>query len=88
MTFNLILFLSLSIVVGGGVFYLIKLGRDAALTKKVIQKNKQIQERYYKLEKIENEKTKILNELHSIKSGSIGYKRILSDIRSKWVSKN
>jgi Tfp pilus assembly protein PilN len=75
-------------VVGGmaiGAFlYIRKLSIDANMAKELIEKNKQLQERHKKLDKLEEDKDAILEELRDVKSGSNTYKRILSDLKNRW----
>ena len=88
MTFDLILLITLSGIVGGGFLYIRRLSVNASKTKELIEKNKQIQVKYKNLQKIEDEKTTILKKLYNNKSGSTGYKRILSELSNKWNSEN
>ena len=75
-------------VVGGmaiGAFlYIRKLFIDANMAKELIEKNKQLQERHAKLDKLEEDKDAILEELRDVKSNSNSYKRILSDLKNRW----
>ena len=75
-------------VVGGmaiGAFlYIRKLSIDANMAKELIEKNKQLQERHAKLDKLEEDKDAILEELRDVKSNSNTYKRILSDLKNRW----
>ena len=75
-------------VVGGmaiGAFlYIRKLFIDANMAKELIEKNKQLQERHKKLDKLEEDKDAILEELRDVKSNSNSYKRILSDLKNRW----
>jgi len=68
----------------GAFLYIRKLSIDANMAKELIEKNKQLQERHKKLDKLEEDKDAILEELRDVKSGSNTYKRILSDLKNRW----
>ena len=80
--------LVLLLVIGGmaiGAFlYIRKLSIDANMAKELIEKNKQLQERHKKLDKLEDDKDAILEELRDVESGSTTYKRLLSDLKNRW----
>ena len=80
--------LVLLVVIGGmaiGAFlYIRKLFINANMAKELIEKNKQLQERHAKLDKLEEDKDAILEELRDVKSNSNSYKRILSDLKNRW----
>ena len=68
----------------GAFLYIRKLSIDANMAKELIEKNKQLQERHKKLDKLEEDKDAILEELRDVESGSTTYKRILSDLKNRW----
>jgi len=68
----------------GAFLYIRKLSIDANMARELIEKNKQLQERHKKLDKLEEDKDAILEELRDVKSGSNTYKRILSDLKNRW----
>ena len=68
----------------GAFLYIRKLFIDANMAKELIEKNKQLQERHAKLDKLEEDKDAILEELRDVKSNSNSYKRILSDLKNRW----
>lgn len=68
----------------GAFLYIRKLSIDANMAKELIEKNKQLQERHKKLDKLEEDKDAILEELRDVKSNSNTYKRILSDLKNRW----
>ena len=68
----------------GAFLYIRKLSIDANMAKELIEKNKQLQERHAKLDKLEEEKDAILEELRDVKSNSNSYKRILSNLKNRW----
>ena len=68
----------------GAFLYIRKLSIDANMAKELIEKNKQLQERHAKLDKLEEDKDAILEELRDVKSNSNSYKRILSDLKNRW----
>jgi len=68
----------------GAFLYIRKLSIDANMAKELIEKNKQLQERHKKLDKLEEDKDAILEELRDVKSDSNTYKRILSDLKNRW----
>ena len=68
----------------GAFLYIRKLSIDANMAKELIEKNKQLQERHKKLDKLEEDKDAILEELRDVKSNSNSYKRILSDLKNRW----
>ena len=68
----------------GAFLYIRKLSIDANMAKELIEKNKQLQERHKKLDKLEDDKDAILEELRDAESGSTTYKRILSDLKNRW----
>jgi Tfp pilus assembly protein PilN len=68
----------------GAFLYIRKLSIDANMAKELIEKNKQLQERHKKLDKLEEDKDAILEELRDVESGSTSYKRILSDLKNRW----
>ncbi len=88
MTSSLVLLVVVGGMVIGGFLYIRKLSIDANLAKELIQKNQQLQERHNELDQIEKEKDAIIEELHTVKSGSSGYRRILSKLGDKWPNKN
>jgi len=68
----------------GAFLYIRKLSIDANMARELIEKNKQLQERHKKLDKLEEDKDAILEELRDVESGSTSYKRILSDLKNRW----
>tara|TARA_R110000751_G_C13553410_1_gene456587 strand:+ start:96 stop:368 length:273 start_codon:yes stop_codon:yes gene_type:complete len=68
----------------GAFLYIRKLSIDANMAKELIEKNKQLQERHKKLDKLEEDKDAILEELRDVESGSTTYKRLLSDLKNRW----
>ena len=68
----------------GAFLYIRKLSIDANMAKELIEKNKQLQERHKKLDKLEDDKDAILEELRDVESGSTTYKRLLSDLKNRW----
>lgn len=68
----------------GAFLYIRKLSIDANMARELIEKNKQLQERHKKLDKLEEDKDAILEELRDVKSNSNSYKRILSDLKNRW----
>ena len=84
MSSNLVLLAVIGSMAIGAFFYIRKLSINANMAKELIEKNKQLQERHAKLDKLEEDKDAILEELRDVKSGSAAYKRILSDIKNRW----
>ena len=68
----------------GAFLYIRKLSIDANMARELIEKNKQLQERHKKLDKLEDDKDAILEELRDVESGSTTYKRLLSDLKNRW----
>ena len=68
----------------GAFLYIRKLSIDANMARELIEKNKQLQERHKKLDKLEEDKDAILEELRDVESGSTTYKRLLSDLKNRW----
>ena len=68
----------------GAFLYIRKLSINANMAKELIEKNKQLQERHKKLDKLEDDKDAILEELRDVESGSTTYKRLLSDLKNRW----
>jgi Tfp pilus assembly protein PilN len=81
---NLVLLTVIGGMAIGAFLYIRKLSINANMAKELIEKNKQLQERHKKLEKLEEDKDAILEELRAVKSGSNTYKRILSDLKNRW----
>jgi len=81
---NLVLLAVVGGMAIGAFLYIRKLFIDANMAKELIEKNKQLQERHKKLDKLEEDKDAILEELRDVKSGSNTYKRILSDLKNRW----
>ena len=81
---NLVLLAVIGSMAIGAFFYIRKLSIDANMAKELIEKNKQLQERHAKLDKLEEDKDAILEELRDVKSNSNSYKRILSDLKNRW----
>ena len=81
---NLVLLAVVGGMAIGAFLYIRKLFIDANMAKELIEKNKQLQERHAKLDKLEEDKDAILEELRDVKSGSNTYKRILSDLKNRW----
>ena len=81
---NLVLLAVVGGMAIGAFLYIRKLSIDANMAKELIEKNKQLQERHKKLDKLEEDKDAILEELRDVKSGSNTYKRILSDLKNRW----
>ena len=81
---NLVLLAVVGGMAIGAFLYIRKLSIDANMAKELIEKNKQLQERHAKLDKLEEDKDAILEELRDVKSNSNTYKRILSDLKNRW----
>ena len=81
---NLVLLAVVGGMAIGAFLYIRKLFIDANMAKELIEKNKQLQERHAKLDKLEEDKDAILEELRDVKSNSNTYKRILSDLKNRW----
>ena len=81
---NLVLLAVVGGMAIGAFLYIRKLFIDANMAKELIEKNKQLQERHAKLDKLEEDKDAILEELRDVKSNSNSYKRILSDLKNRW----
>ena len=81
---NLVLLAVVGGMAIGAFLYIRKLFIDANMAKELIEKNKQLQERHKKLDKLEEDKDAILEELRDVKSNSNSYKRILSDLKNRW----
>ena len=81
---NLVLLVVIGGMAIGAFLYIRKLSIDANMARELIEKNKQLQERHKKLDKLEEDKDAILEELRDVKSGSTTYKRILSDLKNRW----
>ena len=81
---NLVLLAVVGGMAIGAFLYIRKLFIDANMAKELIEKNKQLQERHAKLDKLEEDKDAILEELRDVKSDSNSYKRILSDLKNRW----
>ena len=81
---NLVLLVVIGGMAIGAFLYIRKLSIDANMAKELIEKNKQLQERHAKLDKLEEDKDAILEELRDVKSNSNSYKRILSDLKNRW----
>jgi len=81
---NLVLLAVVGGMAIGAFLYIRKLFIDANMAKELIEKNKQLQERHAKLDKLEEEKDAILEELRDVKSNSNSYKRILSNLKNRW----
>jgi len=81
---NLVLLAVVGGMAIGAFLYIRKLFIDANMAKELIEKNKQLQERHAKLDKLEEDKDAILEELRDVKSDSNTYKRILSDLKNRW----
>ena len=81
---NLVLLAVVGGMAIGAFLYIRKLFIDANMAKELIEKNKQLQERHKKLDKLEEDKDAILEELRDVKSGSNTHKRILSDLKNRW----
>jgi len=81
---NLVLLVVIGGMAIGAFLYIRKLFIDANMAKELIEKNKQLQERHAKLDKLEEDKDAILEELRDVKSNSNSYKRILSDLKNRW----
>ena len=81
---NLVLLAVVGGMAIGAFLYIRKLSIDANMARELIEKNKQLQERHKKLDKLEEDKDAILEELRDVKSNSNSYKRILSDLKNRW----
>ena len=81
---NLVLLAVVGGMAIGAFLYIRKLSIDANMARELIEKNKQLQERHKKLDKLEEDKDAILEELRDVESGSNTYKRILSDLKNRW----
>ena len=81
---NLVLLAVVGGMAIGAFLYIRKLFIDANMAKELIEKNKQLQERHAKLDKLEEDKDAILEELRGVESGSNTYKRLLSDLKNRW----
>ena len=81
---NLVLLAVVGGMAIGAFLYIRKLSIDANMARELIEKNKQLQERHKKLDKLEEDKDAILEELRDVESGSTTYKRLLSDLKNRW----